>query len=202
MPMRFTITANDFFVDNPEMQNDYVFKKLTSQEAKFIAYFCDFASPYARMDTEERAINSAKAAGFVKKTGGLTPQGEELVAFSKSDDGELRGNLKTAVYRYGEFQGNTVLRSSIDAIDFQMKRIQAKLRQNAALEDSTHIKNWLDALNKCLDHREKFLNKMEAYNEERKREEKLRRYEEEAQKEEVVQQEDLSVIEEMYEEEA
>lgn len=195
MPMLATITdRGDFFTDNPEFLNDYDFKKLSSEEAKFVCLFGDFGSPYRKMDPEERTHECVKASGL-QNTGKMG-----LKELYKRYYPNQPADIKSALYKYAKMQGDTVLRNSVDSIDKQIKNIQAKMRNPTSLEDSTHMKNWADAMNKYMDLRDKLINKMDGHNADRKLQAMLKAQEEEQKK--LQQEEDgLSIIEDLAEDE-
>jgi len=192
MPMLIYISSNDIFIDNPELMEDGRFNKLSSKEMKWVAHYSDFGSLYRKLPDDERALAAAEAAKLI--VNGSAEEGlRKLMAPTN------KGKIMNAVHAYGELQGNSVIRKSIDSVDKQIRNMQDIISKKASLEDSTHIKNWADSMNKYMDLREKLLNKLEAYNQERAREKRLKEEEEEAAKRLHHDADNSSILEQLQE---
>jgi hypothetical protein len=114
--MRFKITPEDVFVDNPELLCIEEFKDLPSREFKYVAFFVDYDSPFRGLPSKEKRIQAAQAAGFrlEKGTTRLDKNGRDTV-------GGKIPRVLTAIAKYNKLQKD-INREIIVALDCQIEQ--------------------------------------------------------------------------------
>lgn len=118
--MLFKISDNGLFEDNPELKAIPEFRALSEAELRYVVLFSDWAGPFRRCTIDDKKMKSLIAAGFTKKSGGLSPQGKKI--YEDNEDFILK-----AVKAYKELQGWSEM-EILEGIDSSLKRYNELLK--------------------------------------------------------------------------